>query len=98
MDMTGMVTVTVKAYATLREILGKEYTARMETSGTVSDLLSALCVRFPALSRALFDKTGQVKRYVNIMKNGRNIAFLDGIATALTDGDVLSLFPPAGGG
>jgi len=93
-----MITVTVKAYATLREILGKEYIARIEAGGTVNELLSALCSRFPTLSRALFDKTGQVKRYVNIMKNARNIVFLDGIDTGLVDGDVLSLFPPAEGG
>ena len=33
-----------------------------------------------------------------MLVNGRNILFLDGLATTLRDGDVVSVFPPVYGG
>jgi len=35
---------------------------------------------------------------VNVLKNGRNIHFLNGLETPLSEGDVIALFPPAAGG
>ncbi|MDD1680192.1 MAG: MoaD/ThiS family protein [Methanoregula sp.] len=35
---------------------------------------------------------------MNILQNGRNIHFLAGLDTLLSDGDIIALFPPAAGG
>jgi molybdopterin synthase sulfur carrier subunit len=35
---------------------------------------------------------------VNLLINGRNSKFLDGMNTILSDGDEVSVFPPTGGG
>ncbi|WP_054847258.1 MoaD/ThiS family protein [Methanoculleus chikugoensis] len=42
---------------------------------------------------------GEIRAYVNILKNGRNIHFSGGLETPpLEDGDTVAFFPPAGGG
>ena len=33
-----------------------------------------------------------------VLLNGRSIAFLQGLATPVSEADTLSLFPPVGGG
>ncbi|OPY39086.1 MAG: ThiS family protein [Methanoregula sp. PtaU1.Bin051] len=44
------------------------------------------------------ERTGVLKNFVNILHNGRNIQFIRGLDTPLADGDLVVLFPPAGGG
>jgi molybdopterin converting factor small subunit len=46
----------------------------------------------------MFAQTGELKEFINIFINGRNIAFLDNMGTLLVDGDVIALFPPVAGG
>ncbi|TVT80818.1 MoaD/ThiS family protein, partial [Haloferax volcanii] len=41
---------------------------------------------------------GEVKPHVNVLKNGREVVHLDGMVTALDDGDAVSVFPPVAGG
>jgi molybdopterin synthase sulfur carrier subunit len=90
--------VTVRAFAHLREILGKELEIELPEGETVRGLLDALSVGHRGFREALFDETGQLKAFNSILKNGRNIAFLDQMETKIDDGDVIALFPPAAGG
>jgi molybdopterin converting factor small subunit len=46
----------------------------------------------------MFAQTGELKEFINIFINGRNIAFLDNMGTLLVGGDVIALFPPVAGG
>lgn len=43
-------------------------------------------------------KTKTLRNYILILVNGRNIIFLNGMNTPLTDGDVLAISPPLAGG
>lgn len=61
-------------------------------------LLALLCSAHAGLQEALFEPSGMLRDYVNVLKNGRNIAFLEGLSTVLADSDVIALFPPAAGG
>ena len=65
---------------------------------TIGALLSDICERYPELRRQMFAQTGELKEFINIFINGRNIAFLDNMGTLLVDGDVIALFPPVAGG
>jgi molybdopterin synthase sulfur carrier subunit len=91
--------VTVRASATLREIIGARETALTLSPGeTVRGLLENLCNRHSGLHGQLFDAAGQVKPHILILKNGRNILSLQQLDTIIGDGDVLALFPPVAGG
>jgi molybdopterin synthase sulfur carrier subunit len=89
--------VSVKSFATFRNILGKERLVEIAEGEDMADLLNALCNSFGELRDLLFDNS-ELKDDVNILINGRNIQALNGIQTKLADGDELALFPAAIGG
>lgn len=90
--------VTVKVFAMLRNHMDKETTVDMPDRATVSQLLDLLVSRHQGLSGELFISPGVFKPYVNILRNGRNVAFINGMETVLEDGDVIAIFPPVAGG
>lgn len=97
-DRDGAIAVKVRAFATLREFLPAEHDATVPGGSTVGDLLEHLSARHPGLGDALFTPAGELRPYVNILKDGRNIHFSGGLETPLENGDTIALFPPAGGG
>ena len=90
--------VTVKTFADLRELLGPEFALPVPEGATVRDLLRILGSRSPVLLPGILDDCGELKPYVNILKGGRNIRFIKGLNTELTEGDVIAIFPPLAGG
>ncbi|ACB40167.1 MoaD/ThiS family protein [Pyrobaculum neutrophilum] len=63
---------------------------------TVMDVLDKLEGRYPGLKRRLL--SGDVVAPMHdVLINGRSIAFLRGLTTALKDGDVVQIVPPFGG-
>ncbi|OPY86637.1 MAG: Sulfur carrier protein CysO [Syntrophaceae bacterium PtaU1.Bin231] len=90
--------VTVRAFADFREILGCRKEVAVSAGSTVGTLLEMLARTHPGLEGGLFGPAGQLQPLVNALVNGRNIQFLDGLDTPLTEGDVVSLFSPVAGG
>ena len=97
-DTRGRITVTVKSFATLREVMDAEIRMDFPVDATVRSLLAALSGRYQDLDDLLFSAPGTLRDFVNILQNGRNIHFLSGLDTPLNDGDTIALFPPAAGG
>lgn len=92
------ITVTVKFFGGIRHTAGF---ARMPMTFSgqhlnVGDLLDTLAARSPDLHRTI--EKGVKGGYINILLNGRNIRFLNGLTTPLADGDALAFLPPVGGG
>jgi sulfur-carrier protein len=92
------ITVTVKSFATFREVMETQLVLQLPEGATVRSLLTDLTARFDGLDTLLFATPGTLRDFVNILKNGRNVHFLAGLDTPMEDGDVIALFPPLAGG
>ena len=89
----------VKFYATIREIVGgKEIDMALDPHTTVRMVLRRLSSKYPELGQKLWDEDEVLRGYVKVLKEGRDIQYLEGLDTAIADADTLSLFPPVGGG
>jgi molybdopterin synthase sulfur carrier subunit len=67
------------------------------SAATVQGALDDLAKRFPGIVQRLFEN-GQVRRFVNIYLNDEDIRYLDNMATAVKDGDEVSIIPAVAGG
>jgi sulfur-carrier protein len=65
---------------------------------TVSEALDALNARYPGIGDRLLDDEGQIRRFVNVFVNGKNVRDADGGQTALAPGDELGIIPAMAGG
>jgi len=65
---------------------------------SVDGLLHALETRFPGILARLCDEQGKLRRFLNVYVNSEDIRFLDNQATALSDGDEVSIVPAVAGG
>lgn len=92
------ITITVKSFATLREVMDAQLCMKVMKGATIRSLFAELCGRYEGLDERLFAGPGTFRDYVNILKNGRNIQFLAGLDTPLEDGDTIAMFPPLAGG
>jgi sulfur-carrier protein len=81
----------------LQKFTNDEASVSLE-AGTVSALVEALEARFPGIQARLCDESGKLRRFLNIYVNSEDIRFLDNEATALNDGDEVSIVPAVAGG
>lgn len=88
----------VKLFGTLRLVAG---TGRVEVEAgpAVADVLEALFQLHPALrAEVIHPDRLELLPHVNVMRNGRLVRDLDGLATPVGEGDSLAIFPPSAGG
>ena len=100
---TKMPEVKVRFFTTLREVVNKrEETLTFSESQTVTvDLvLKTLSKKYgiPFTEYVYDGKTGQPKNFLQFLVNGTSTSTLNGLETALKEGDVLAILPPVGGG
>lgn len=95
-----MITIKVHFLFNLRSIVGKkEVPLRLENSVTIRDLMELLIGQYgKKLEEVLKRNDGKINPSITILVNGRNIDFIKGFETILSDGDIVSIIPPAGGG
>ncbi len=65
---------------------------------TVAEGLERLLSRHPELRRHLYAEDGRLRAFVNLYLNDEDIRYLDKEATAVKDGDSLSIVPSIAGG
>ncbi|MCQ4332524.1 MoaD/ThiS family protein [Natronomonas sp. F2-12] len=93
------VEIDLRFFANFRTAVGqKEIVRTFEPGVTVGDVLAGLESEFPELAGDTLDEDGEIKPQLSVLKNGREVVHMDGTATALEDGDRLSVFPPVAGG
>jgi molybdopterin synthase sulfur carrier subunit len=89
--------VTVKIPTQLRNVTEGEAEATVEEATTVGDVLDGLYARYDGL-RDRIAEDGDLRRFVNVYVGGEDIRFLDGLETAVEDGDEVTILPAVAGG
>ncbi|MFE2475579.1 MoaD/ThiS family protein [Streptomyces sp. NPDC001194] len=67
---------------------------------TLSELFADLETRHKGIEERIIDQAagGKLRRFVNVYLNDEDVRFLDGISTALKDGDSVTILPAVAGG
>lgn len=71
----------------------------VETKGaTVKACVDDLIKQHPDLANQLLDQNGEVRRFVNLFLNDKDVRFQGGPTTATKDGDEIAIIPAIAGG
>jgi molybdopterin synthase sulfur carrier subunit len=96
-----MILVKVRTILTLKTIMGSgEIELSVSEGSTLGQLITTLVNRFgDELASQLYESNSKsLRSYIRLMVNGRDIAFLKGLETALRHGDEVLILPPVSGG
>ena len=88
---------TVRIPSPLRRYTNGQSKAQA-SGGTVTEIIENLEHQYPGVKTRLCDDSGQIKRYVNVFVNDKEIRTLQGAATPVTDTDEVSIVPAMAGG
>jgi sulfur-carrier protein len=88
--------ITVKIPSQLRGVTDGEGEVEVD-GGTVGEALDAVFDQHEDL-RARITEDGTLRRFVNVYVSGEDIRFQDGLETALSDGDEVTILPAVAGG
>ena len=89
--------VTVRIPTPLRTLTGGNEEVALESPSTVGDAVDQLEKKHPGIRERLLDDKG-VRKFINIYVGEEDIRFLDGLKTALKDGEQISIVPAIAGG
>ena len=89
--------VTVRIPTPLRKLTAGADEVAVD-GGNVGELIDNLEAAHAGLKERLCDESGEIRRFVNVYVNDEDVRFLDGRATALKDGDEVSIVPAIAGG
>lgn len=89
--------VSVRVPTPLRDYADQRDDVEVEGE-TVAAALGALVERYPRLRRHLMAEDGALRSYVNIYLNEDDVRHMDGPATAVGEGDVITIVPSIAGG
>lgn len=90
-------TVHVRIPTPLRRLTHGE--RMVEATGTdLAEAIDDLDRKFPGIRSMILDERGEVLRFVNIFVNERDIRFLSGLQTPLTEDAEVAIIPAMAGG
>jgi len=81
----------------LRQYAGKQPTVEVP-AGSVGEALARLIAQHPELKRHLYTDDGKLRAFVNVYVNDEDMRYLQKEATAVKDGDTISIVPSIAGG
>ena len=96
-----MILVKVRTILTLKTIMGSgEIELPVADGSTLGQLIVTLVNRHgDDLASHLYEPNSKnLRSYIRLMVNGRDIAFLNGMKTVLRNGDEVLILPPVSGG
>ncbi len=80
--------VTIRVPTTLRTLTAGESEVQVDP-GTVGDVLGSLESAHPGFAERLLDDDGNLRRFVNVFVSDDDVRFMDGLNTAVPDGETL---------
>ena len=89
-------TMEVRVPTILRGLTDGAKTVTAE-GADVQAMIADLDGRFPGMAERLLDSSG-LRRFINVYVNDEDIRFMSGLATSLSDGDVITILPAVAGG
>jgi molybdopterin synthase sulfur carrier subunit len=87
-----------KLFADLAEVAGDRHVEVDGDAETAGDALDALLDAYPDLRDRVLDESGDLADHVTLLCNGETVSGTGGLATPVSPGDELALFPPVSGG
>ena len=81
----------------LRPYAGKQESVECDAR-TVREALDSLTARYDELKRHLYTDEDRLRSFVNVYVNDEDIRYLEKEATAIRDGDTISIIPSIAGG
>ncbi len=89
--------ITVLLPTALQRYAGNKEQLEVAAS-TIGDALHSVIEQAPQLGKHLFDAEGNIRSFVNVYLGDDDTRYLQGNATAVKDGDVLTIVPSIAGG
>jgi molybdopterin converting factor small subunit len=89
--------VQVQIPSPLRQYTQKQASVSV-AANTVGDALSGLVAQNPELKKHLYSDDGRLRAFVNVYVNDEDMRYLQKEATALNEGDTISIVPSIAGG
>ena len=89
--------VTVRVPTTLRTLTGGASEVAVD-GATVGEVLKSLESAHPGFAERLLDDEGGLRRFVNVFVADDDVRFLEGLNTAVPDGETVSIIPAVAGG
>lgn len=89
----------VNLFATLRITTGlSSVEVEIEGPVTIRRLIDLVCAKTTAQLRDDLLEGDTIKKGTLLLVDGRNVLFLDGLETVVTEEQEITFFPPGGGG
>ena len=65
---------------------------------TLREIIESMESQFPGIKARICDDDGNLRNFVNVFVNGEDVRFMDGVDSATSDGDEISIVPAVAGG
>jgi molybdopterin synthase sulfur carrier subunit len=88
---------TVRIPTTLRPLTAGAAEVTVE-GATVSAVLDSLEAEHPGFRERLLDDDGGLRRFVNVFVADEDVRFIDGLDTAVPEGETVAIVPAVAGG
>ena len=89
--------MTVRIPTTMRPLAGGSSSVKVD-GAKLSEVLANLNATYPGFDDRLFDETGGLRKFVNVFVADDDVRYLDGLDTAVPDGETVSIIPAVAGG
>lgn len=89
--------IEVRIPAMLRRLTGNARVVKV-AGGTIGEVLNNLEAEHAGIRQELIADDGKIHRFVNIYLNDEDIRFINGLDTAISESDVISILPAVAGG